>query len=143
MIQQSIEHAVQLTRAAAVLAERGEPIDNLLDAVECVLQVRLSGYRKTGTILSGLSGWEGSAGILKEGQTLYDLYKKPDDRDRSRDYTEGAVRIGTSSPEGLVYFGEVLKFYLAHRPAARLFNMNEQLTAVLARAEDKSKTGSR
>ena len=134
IISQGIEHARQICNAAAVLEERGEPIENLLDAVETVLQARVLGFAHTGAILSGLGGWERSTNSLPEGKTLHDLYQKPDDRDRTRDYTEGGVGFGGSSPEGLVYYQDVLAFYLAHRPAERLFNANPQLRQMLDRA---------
>ncbi len=122
IISQGMEHSAQLVRAATVLEERGEDIGNLLNAIERMLQGRIEGFRKTGAILSGLSGWEGTTGAIPEGKTIYDLYKKPADRDPSRDYTEGGVSVGGAPPEGLVYWGEVLRFYLAHRPAERLFH---------------------
>ena len=134
-LSQALEHAAQLSRAARALEARGEPIAGLLDAIERVLQQRVNGFVRTGTIIAGLQGWERNSGHLKEGQTIYDLYKKPEDRDPSRDYTEGSIGIGGAPPEGLVYFTEVLTFYLAHRPAERLFNVNEPLRAVLARTE--------
>lgn len=133
IISQGMEHAAQLARAAGALEARGEDIDALLDAIECTLQSRVTGYMRTGAILAGLSGWEMRPGVLAEGQTIYDLYKKPADRDKSRDYVEGAVSAGGAPPEGLVYFPEVLAFYLAHRPAERLYHMNPQLKAVLER----------
>ena len=135
ILNQALEHAAQLSRAASALEARGEPIAGLLDAIERVLQQRVNCFARTGKILSGLQGWERNSGNLKEGQTLYDLYKKPDDRDAARDYTEGEIGIGGAPPEGLVYFTEVLTFYLAHRPADRLFNANEPLRTVLARTE--------
>ena len=54
IISQGIEHANQICNAAAVLEERGESIENLLDAVETVLQARVMGYAQTGAILAGL-----------------------------------------------------------------------------------------
>jgi len=136
-MQQGMENALQMARAATVLEERGEPIDNLLDAVERTLQSRVLGFERVGTIFSGIGAWEYAAGIVKELEDFYKLYEKPADRDRSRDYTEGRPGFGGSSPEGLVYFTEVLDFYLDHRPAERLFLANKKLAAVLARAEDK------
>lgn len=137
IISQGLEHAAQLVHAAQVLEERGEDVSNLVDAVELVLQARLNAYRKTGAILSGLSGWEKSTGVFTEGRTIYDLYKKPDDRDPKRDYTEGTVSVGGAPPEGLVYFTEVLEFYLRHRPAERLFHANDNLNSVLTRVADQ------
>jgi len=132
IIEQGMEHSAQLARAATVLYSQGEEITPYLDAIERSLQARIQGYRHTGTILSGLGGWEKAAGIL-ESQSIYDMYQKPEDRDASRDYTEGAVSCGSSSPEGLVHFFDTLNFYLQHRPAERLFNANPMLEQVLAR----------
>ncbi len=137
ILSQALEHATQVTRAAEVLESRGEDIGSLLDAIERVLQCRIEGYRKTGAVLGGLSGWERTTGAIPKGKTIYDLYAKPEDRDPSRDYTEGSIGVGGSAPEGLVYWGEVLRFYLAHRPAERLFNRNEPLQTVLARVDDR------
>lgn len=38
----------------------------------------------------------------------------------ARDYREGKVTLASAPPEGLVYFAEVLTYYLQHRPVARL-----------------------
>lgn len=137
LLNQSIEHAAQVARAAAALEARGEDIAALVDAVERTLQARVAGFARTGTILAGLAGWEHNPGAIPEGKTIYDLYAKPADRDPSRDYTEGAVSIGSAPPEGLVYFGEVLAFYLKHRPAERLFHTNDKLRAVVDRAPER------
>jgi dienelactone hydrolase len=136
IIHQGLEHAMQLVRAGQVLAQRGEPIDAYLNAIERTLQSRVAAYRKSGKILSGLAGWEQSTGALEDGQTLHDRYAKPHDRDKSRDYTEGTVGVGGAPPDGLVYFEEVLAFYLAHRPAERLFNLNAQANQVVDRVPD-------
>lgn len=132
IIEQGMEHSAQLARAATVLYKQRENITPYLDAVERSLQARIQGYRHTGTILSGLGGWEKAAGIL-ESQSIYDLYQKPEDRDAVRDYAEGAVSCGSSSPEGLVHFFDTLNFYLQHRPAERLLHANPILEQVLAR----------
>jgi len=138
LVNQGIEHAAQLARAAAYLEKHGEPMDNLLDAIERALQARILGWRRSGQILSGVNGWEQAAGILKDGKTVYDLYKRPADRDPSRDYTEGSIGLGYSGgPEGIVYFSEVLAYYLAHRPAQRLFTPNDCLAKVLARIPER------
>ena len=137
IISQGIEHAAQLVRAARVLEDRGEDIGELLNAIERVLQGRVEGFRTTGAILAGLSGWERTTGAIPEGKTIYDLYQKPGDRDPSRDYAEGAVAVGGAPPDGLVYWGEVLQFYLKHRPAERLFNRNDALGKVLERVPDR------
>jgi len=137
IVSQGIEHAAQITRAAAYLESRKEPVENLLDAIERVLQCRVLSWQKTGMIFNGLGGWEDTAGIFKNGKTVADLYKKPDDRDPSRDYTEGAIGIGGAPPEGIVYYWEVMEFYLAHRSAARLFKATPQLKSVLGRMKAK------
>jgi dienelactone hydrolase len=133
LVSQGLEHAVQLVRAGRVLERRGEPIANLLDTIECVLQSYLLGWRKTGQFFSGVNGWEEQAGLLTGGKRIYDLYARPEDRDTTRDYTEGPVSCGYAPPEGIVYFWEVLDFYLAARPAERLFHANAKLKILLER----------
>lgn len=134
---QAIEHASQIARAAAVLEDQGEPIEDYLDAIERTLRIRLKTFEKTADFLYGLTGWEKNPGALPEGKTIYDLYQKMEERVPDRDYEEGAITIGVSPPEGLVYWGEVLRFYLAHRPAERLFSLNGVQEKVLKRIEDR------
>ncbi|MHB8862108.1 MAG: dienelactone hydrolase family protein [Pirellulaceae bacterium] len=134
---QGMEHAVQLTRAAAALEKRGENVDGLLDAIERTLQGRVMCFARTGGLFSGLTGWERSVGALSEGTTIYDLYQTAADRDPSRDYLEGNVDVGAAPPEGIVHFEEVLHYYLAHRPAERLFHTTPQMAQVLARTVDR------
>lgn len=141
IIDQGMEHAAQLSRAACVLESRGEPIAAILDAIERTLRARVNGYARSGTILSGLQGWEFAPGNKNDEKTIYDLYQKPADRDPARDYTEGAVSVGGASPEGLVYFPEVIAFYLAHRPADRLFYANDELKSVLGRVASRPPEG--
>ncbi len=136
ILSQNMEHAAQLVRAASVLEARGEPIDNLIDAIERALQTRVAGFGRSGRILASVTGWEQTTGAIPEGKTIYDLCAKPDDRDPSRDYTEGAVGVGSAPPEGLVYFPDVLRFYLGRRPAERLFAMSPELALVVARIPD-------
>ena len=57
---------------------------------------------------------------------MYALYDKPDDRDPGRDYREGRLEAGGGPPEALVYFAEVLRYYLRFRPAARLLQPPEE-----------------
>ncbi|MEI6916064.1 MAG: hypothetical protein WCL39_13090, partial [Armatimonadota bacterium] len=139
LTNQSMEHAAQMARAAAYLESRGQPIGSLLDGIEKVLQARVLVWQKTGQVFGGLNSWEEARGLLKEPKAVYDLYKKPADRIPSRDYTEGAIGLGYSGPEGLVYFPKVLSFYLAHRPASALFKPNPQLQQVLDRLEQGGK----
>jgi len=116
IMSQALEHAWQITQAARLLG----PDDQLLDAIEATLRQRIQGWRRTGQVFSGLDGWEITTGKVKDRKELYDLYKKPGDRDPIRDYTEGRASFGSAPPEGIVYFTEVLEYYLQHRPAARL-----------------------
>ena len=51
------------------------------------------------------------AGRCKRCKKITDLYRGPEERDRTRDYTEGNVGVGGSAPEGIVYFFEVLDFF--------------------------------
>src|SRR5207247_11066059 len=75
-------------------------------------------------------------GKVKRAAELNTPYRRPEDRDVTRDYTEGQPGFGSAPPEGLVYFPEVLAFYLKHRPASRLLappKLDEPLGKVLAR----------
>ncbi|MBP9902350.1 MAG: hypothetical protein KBH45_12875 [Verrucomicrobia bacterium] len=116
IMSQGLEHAWQITQAARLLG----PEEKWLDAIEATLRQRIQGWRRTGQVFSGLEGWEFTTGKIKERKELYDLYQKPGDRDVSRDYTDGQASFGSAPPEGIVYFTEVLEYYLQHRPAARL-----------------------
>ncbi len=132
ILSQGLEHAWQLVQADRFLGAQ----EKHLDAIERVLRERLHGWRKTGKIFAGLTGWEVATGRVKDRTELYSLYSKPADRDFTRDYSEGRAEFGSSPPEGLVYFPEVLAFYLQHRPATRLLaspNDDEPLGRVLGR----------
>ena len=132
ILSQGIEHAWQLVQADRLLG----PQESHLDAIEAVLRQRLHCWLKTGKCLNGLGGWEIATGKVKSRSELYELYQKPTDRDFERDYSEGDISVGGSSPEGLVYFPEVLAYYLEHRPAESLFREpreGEPLATVLGR----------
>ncbi len=116
IMSQALEHAWQITQAARMLG----PDEQLLDAIEATLRQRIQGWRRTGKVFSGLDGWEITTGKVKDRKELYDLYQKPGDRDPRRDYTDGRASFSSAPPEGIVYFTEVLQYYLQHRPAARL-----------------------
>jgi dienelactone hydrolase len=142
IIGQGMEHAAQLARAAMALERalehpasvQADPdFEQILDAVELVLQARLGSFTHCGQQLSGLAGWERSTGKLKPEDSLRDWYPNPNDRDRSKDYDLGAIGLGSIPPDGTVYFPEVLAFYLQHRPAERLSNRSEPLQKVLDR----------
>ncbi len=137
-VSSGIENAWQLTQAARALG----PDAKWLDAIEIVLRARIHGWRRTGKIFNGLQGWETSTGKVKNNLELYDLYKKPADRDASRDYREGRASFGGAAPEGIVYFEEVLGFYLLHRPASRVLaepKPDEPLGQILGRSPQKKK----
>lgn len=134
-MSQAIEHAWQLVQADKALGAQ----EKHLDAIERVLRQRVQGWLKTGRIFSGLAGWERTTGKIKNREEIYEIYQTPEDRDYTRDYTEGRPSFGGSSPEGLVYFPEVLAFYLKHRPASGLLaraGKDEPLGKVLAQAAD-------
>jgi hypothetical protein len=138
ILGQALEHAWQLTQAARALG----PEPKWLDAIETVLRARILAWQRTGMILSGLEGWEASTGKVKDRRELYGLYRKPADRDASRDYRDGRVGYGSAPPEGIVYFDEVLSFYLQHRDSARLLaepKPDEPLGLLLARSPEKRK----
>ena len=116
IMSQGLEHAWQITQAARLLG----PEDRMLDAIEATLRQRILGWRRTSQVFSGLEGWEITIGKVKDRKELYDLYQKPGDRDLHRDYTEGRASFGGAPPEGIVYFTEVLEYYLQHRPVGRL-----------------------
>ena len=134
ILSQAIEHAWQLVQADRLLG----PQEKHLDAIERVLRQRFHGWRRTGKTFAGLNGWEITTGKIKERSELNKLYHKPEDRDFTRDYREGEPGFGSCPPEGLVYFPEVLAFYLQHRPASRLLappKPDEPLGQVLARVK--------
>jgi len=117
IMSQAMEHAEQIMQADLALGVQ----EKHLDAIERVLRQRILGWRKTGRIFNGLNGWEVSTSAVKARTDLQSLYRRPVDRDSARDYTEGQPDFGSSQPDGLVYFPDVLRFYLQHRPASRLF----------------------
>lgn len=137
LVSQGMEHAWQLCRVMQSAPSVSNPPGKLLDAVEKVLQNRILVFLRTGTLMSRLSGWEKSAGTVTDATGLSNLYRHPEDRDPARDYSEGEIDLGSSPPEGLVYFNECLRFYLRHRPGERLFQPNEALAQVLERMEDR------
>jgi hypothetical protein len=135
-VSTGMENAWQLTQAARALG----PDAKWLDAMEIVLRARIHGWQRTGKVFNGLQGWEYNTGKATSAKEIYELYKKPADRDASRDYREGRAGFGGAPPEGIVYFEEVLGFYLQHRPAARLLaepKPDEPLGQILARSPEK------
>ncbi len=132
LLNQALEHAWQLVQADRYLGAQ----EAHLDAIERVLRQRLHGWRKTGKVLAVLVGWERATGKVQSRAELEQLYQTPGDRDGTRDYTDGSLLLGNAPPEGLVYFTDVLAFYLQHRSAQRLLaapRPDEPLGKVLAR----------
>jgi hypothetical protein len=137
LLSQAMEHAWQLLQADKLLGRQPKH----LDAIERVLRQRILVWKKTGRMLGSLSGWEKNPSKNGAGQDIYSLYKRPEDRDASRDYTEGQIGLGSSPPEGIVYFPEVLAYYLKCRPVSRLLEApkpDEPLGMVLARLTEKN-----
>lgn len=133
---QGVEHAWQITQACRALG----PEPQWLDAIETVLRPRILLWQKTGRLFAGLDGWETSTGQVQTRGELNDLYHAPDDRDPTRDYAEGRLAFGSAPPEGLVYFNDVLAYYLQHRPIERLLEPpapDEPLGQILERAPAK------
>lgn len=136
-LSQAIEHAWQLAQADKLLGAQ----EKHLDAIERVLRQRILGWQRTGKIFGRMQGWEIASGKVRDGKELGGLYQRPADRDFTRDYAEGKAEFGGSAPEGLVYFPDVLAFYLQHRPASRLLapaREDTPLGKVLARMPEKT-----
>lgn len=115
---QGMEHAGQLCQAGLAVG----PKPTYLDAIERTLRQRIQCWLASGQILHGLQGWEISAGEVASRDALQERYRRPEDRNASLDYRLGDISLGSSSPEGIVYFPEVLRYYLAHRQLERLLS---------------------
>ena len=128
-------------QAASHVLDLLGPQDRHLDAIERVLRQRLHGWLKTGKVFASITGWELATGKARTRKDIYALYKRPADRDFRRDYVEGVPSFGSAPPEGLVYFTEVLAYYLKHRPVERLLappKADEPLGQVLGRVPGES-----
>ncbi len=133
LLWQAMEHAWQLAQANRAVGVR----KSHLDAIERALCQRMQSVLQLDSLLSELRGWELSTGLVKTQAELNALYRRPEERDLTRDYAEGQVSAGSSPPEGLVYFSDVLCFLLQHRPASRLLaspKADTPLAKVLRRA---------
>lgn len=133
ILSQAMEHAQQMCNALPALESQGLPTGDVLDAIERTLQMQVRAFERTGTMLSGLTGWELSTGAIQSATEMQNLYAKPEDRDRARDYAEGVIGLGSSPPDGLVYFPTVLAAYLERRPSERLQHANGPVQQVLDR----------
>jgi len=129
-----LEHAWQIVQADKALGAQ----EAHLDAVEKALRARILGRQRAGVTVSGVGGWERATGSVPPGRMLRDLYAHPEDRDFTRDYDEGAIGMGTATPDSTVYFPEILAFYLQHRNAERLLLLEESepLERILRRLPD-------
>ena len=139
IMSQAMEHAWQISRADAVSGSKPAH----LDAIEAVLRQRILGWQKTGLIYGGLTGWERLGSTPKSAAELQAIYHHPADRNRDRDYMEGRPDFGGSAPEGIVYFPDVLSYYLKHRPLSRLLtpaDPKSPLGLTLQRAPEKTNT---
>ena len=132
----ALEHAWQLVQASQILGAREQD----LDAIERVLRQRLWTWRESGQVLEHMDGWEVSTGKIDNPQEIYQLYQRPKDRDGTRDYFDGRFSFEACDPESLVYFPEVLRFYLQHRSASRLLDRPQEgspLATIVARLSDR------
>ena len=87
-----------------------EPRPAFLEAVQRTLCAIIALFRDHRVVPTGVNKWEGEVGIRVTPQT----YRLGSDRDRSRDFTQGRVRFGTS-PDNTVYFQVLLRDFLKHR----------------------------
>ena len=110
-----------------MLAYAIEPKDAYLDAVARDLRFKLLVLEHRGDVPSRLEPWESVAGI--DARKRQQMYKLGTDRDPSKDFTDGRLRFG-HSPDGTVYFQQVLREYLKHRDEASLFETNEILEQI-------------
>jgi len=136
--QLAMEGAWQLAQVDRAIG----PQQTYLDAIERALRQRILGFRKTGTILSSVLGWEMTTGKVKERPEVNNLYEHPEDRDFTRDYDEGEVVLGSCTPDGLVYFADTMRFYAQHRPLSRLLEppkKDDPLDRVLRRVGKENK----
>lgn len=132
---QAIEHAWQISQADRYLGAD----EKRLDAIERVLRQRILGWKRTGKIFGGFQAWEYATGRAKSPAEIQAMYQSPDQRDGRRDYTEGNVGFGGAPPEGIVYFPELLRYYLQHRSGLRLLatpSANDPLGIVLSRVPE-------
>ncbi len=121
LISQGVEHAHQLVKACKVLRGKSQYYQKCVEAIERVLQARVLGFIHKNSILSGLNSWEYSGGLVKTGENLEKIYSRFEEKDYSRDYSEGQIIFSDSiAPEGVVYFATVLNFYLEERDSVRL-----------------------
>ena len=104
-----------------------DPLDELLDAVGRTLRSVVQLYRRHRIIPSGVNAWERVQGRSE----LLKTYRLAADRDRSRDFTHGQTRFGTS-PDYASYVGVVLRDYLKHRDEASLFGPDPMVESLLS-----------
>lgn len=132
-LAKSTLYPYRLIGVVELLEARGEPVDKYLDVFETALQQRVLMMLKRPQVPIGLEGWEVSSGMVEDKAELEQVYSSPEERDPSRDWSEGNMQFGTTPPDMYALFGPVLHFYLERRPAERLFEPNEQLKQMLDR----------
>ncbi len=134
-IGQGIEHAYQLALAGSILEGKSPYFDSLLDRIETVLQARIAGLLRSNCVLDRIGPWEYATGKFAPDKNLEEVYKTFDERDYSRDYTEGNISCtDVLPPEGVVFFASVLNYYLKHRKAEQILNIsNPELRTVIMR----------
>jgi len=113
---QTLGHSWQLVQVCEALGPR----EKYLDTIELALKQQILLWETTGSVFNGLLGWEISTGRIAEPRETQALYKRSDDRDPLRDYTQGELRLGIAPPEALVFLPEVLRYYLKYRSVQRL-----------------------
>ncbi len=134
-IGQGIEHAHQLVTACSVIKGKSPYFETCLDRIEIVLQARIAGLLRNNCVLNSIGPWEYASGEFDTNKNLEEVYKTFDERDYSRDYTEGNISCtDVLPPEGVVFFTSVLGYYLKHREPNRLLTFSTpELRTVLTR----------
>ena len=93
-----------------MLAYSIEPRPAFLDAIQRTLRAIVALFQDHGVVPTGVNKWESEVGTKLTPET----YRLGSDRDRSRDFTQGRVRFGTS-PDNTVYFQVLLRDFLEQR----------------------------
>jgi hypothetical protein len=111
-----------------LMAHEVSPHPQYLDAAARNLRPMIQLCSLHGWPASGIAPWEEAAKI--NPQERQRRYRLANDRDPTRDYTEGRI-LFTQNPDNVVYFQVVLRDYLAHRDEASLLETDEMLAKIL------------
>ncbi len=135
LIRHKLEHAYQLVEACSALKDKPADVELCLDRIEVVLQARIAAVHRFQQPLDDINPWEYAIGKFPATKNLEEVYKRFEERDHTRDYSEGTVSLTRKiPPEGVVYFAYVLDFYLKHRRPERLLTgLRPELEKVLSR----------